>query len=137
MGGNGALRIELAGPTGAGLRFGDLGPEFLEANGWIGREEEKFEAFGEEALSKSGNPYYSWEASHMPLPDGFATRIVVNGVYLGLGTIETSKKGNPMRCDKGETRVTAETYLASAVLVRTRRGFWIKVHAHRKPGRRG
>ncbi len=130
------LRITLHTPSGRPIPCEDLGLDFMQANGLEGHPNEPFNVTVNAQTSKAGNAYYAWDLNGIPLPDGLITQIQVNGVALTEGLVGESKKGNPMRKDTGNIHVSDIPYLVSSHIVKTRKGYWVKVVAHKTSGRR-
>ena len=131
----GSLEIQFNTPNGRPIPASELGEAFVTAQPSKGPPEEAAVVKVEPQESKTGNMYYAWDLNGNSLPDGFATQLVVNGTPLKAGVVSESKTGNQMRQDEGEISITGIVYKASGLIVRTRRPYWVKVVAHKKPGR--
>lgn len=128
--------ISLTSPGGTPLLFEDLGPELSRELAGEADASGPVKISLTKMTSKAGNPYYQWDMNRFPLPDGFATKIVIAGVAIPFGPPATSKKGNQMCSGRADVQIGRDHYVASTLVVRTRTPYWLKVVLRIKPGRR-
>ena len=127
------MTVEFQTPNGAPILGRDFGQQFLLENELTSQAENPLVIRIDPQKSHAGNWFYSWDLNGVPLPDGFATSLVVNGEVLRPGVVGESKNGNAMRKDSGELVIAGTRYAATVLIVRTKRPYWIKVHAHKVP----
>lgn len=92
------ILVELLRSSGDALRLLDLGTAFLSANGMDAREADRpFRVAVSRKLSGAGNAYYDYSQNAVPLPDGLATYVRVEGAIVPMGKTRPSHKGYPTR----------------------------------------
>jgi len=131
-----AVSATLTSPSGRPLTYADLGDDFFRRLGPSESPDTPVRFELEAGQSKAGNTYYSWDLNGIPLPDGFATGVKLLGSDIPLSVPRESKNGNMMADGRANVMIHGELYVAHAVIVRTRKPYWVKVIAHVRPGRR-
>lgn len=133
-----SVLVEFLRPDGSAVTLADLGLDFLKEHGLpLTSVERPFRVEVEGKQSKAGNTYYSYEHSHVTLPDGLETKVRINGVLAEMGPEKESKAGNPTRAGKAELVIASIPYEAIVYLTKGARPYWIKVHVQKSPRNKG
>jgi hypothetical protein len=130
-----ALTVSFQTPNGTAILNRHLGQSFLDRMGLRAGLDEPFSATLQPQTTKNGRPLLSWDLNGIPLPDGFATVIAVNGQVIRGGMVQESRKGNMMRRDRGSLVVDNMSYSVVGTIVLTKRPYWVKVEARKKSSR--
>lgn len=130
--------LEFLSPSTEPVKLIDLGPDFLrDLNIQLESADRPFRVAIERKESKAGNAYYSYNQNAVPLPDKLGTLIRVEGVIVPLGRVQMSKSGHPMREGSADVVIGSILYTMTAYLSESRRPYFIKVIAHKKPDQTG
>jgi len=123
-------------PLGNPVLIGELEAGFLEKlslgpTSW----ERPLRVELEPKLSKKGNTFFDYQQV-IPLPDNLETHLTIDGVQLEPAEVGESQRGNPTRKHSGIVEIGATKYDVTAYVALTKKGCWVKVHAHlASPGR--
>jgi hypothetical protein len=130
--------VEFLRSSGEPVRLIDLGAEFLNANNVDHTEVNKpFRVAITKKASKAGNAFYDYFQNGVPLPDGLATFIRVEGAIVPMGKIRPSQKGYPTRDGVTKIVVGGLVYKVTAYITESRAPYYVKVIAHKQPDPNG
>lgn len=129
------ILVEFIRASGEEVRLIDLGADFLSDYKIEPDNLTKpFRIAVTKQPSRAGNAYYDYSQNAVPLPDGLATFIRVEGAIVPMGKIRPSKKGYPTREGTTQVIVAGTVYKVTAYLTESRSPYYIKVIAHKQPG---
>ncbi|MBA3708816.1 MAG: hypothetical protein H0W83_08375 [Planctomycetes bacterium] len=128
------ITLEFYRSNGDVARLIDMGLEFLKANAIDpSRHNNPFRVGIEKRPSKAGNMYFEYSQNALPLPDGLNTFIKIEGTVIPMGSTRPSGKGYPTREGQTTILVGSTVYMVTAYLTEGKVGYYVKVHAHKKP----
>ena len=113
----------------------ELGEEFLSYLGINSSEAGKpLKIAIEKKISQAGNAYYEYSQNNMPLPSGLNTYLRLENTIIPMGKTRPSKSSkNPTREGKTEIVVGNKIYKATSYITETKKPYFVKVVAHKKP----
>lgn len=130
------ITVEFLNASGTPVRLIDLGSAFLTANGITSVDPvSPFRVAVSKKISKAGNAFYDYSQSSIPLPDGLSSFIKVEGVVIPMGRTRPSQKGYPTREGSAQVIIGEVVYTVTAFITENRSSLWVKVIAHKTPGR--
>lgn len=117
-------------PHGSNVLIGELDSAFLSKTSlgptsW----ERPLKIELQPKLSKRGNVFFDYQQV-LPLPDCLETLLMVDQLTLDAAEIGKSQRGNPTRRHTGTVDVSGTKYDVTAFITLTKKGCWVKVHAH-------
>ncbi|MEK7466241.1 MAG: hypothetical protein AAB074_02400 [Planctomycetota bacterium] len=129
-----SITVEFLRADGSPVRLVDLGTAFLTSTGLASSNIQRpFRVAVEIKESKAGNAFYDYAQNGVPLPDGLATFIRIEGAIIPMSKTRPSQKGYPTREGQTDIIVGGLVYKVTAYLTEGRSPYWIKVLAHKKP----
>jgi hypothetical protein len=126
------LLIEYLRPGRLPLRLADLGLDFISSMGLpLANAGRPFRIQGEAASSHAGPPHYEYDHSMLPLPDGLATVLQVNGCVVNMSHEYASHLGHPARFGKARIPLHGDDYDVFVLITQERRLYRVRVHARK------
>lgn len=126
------LLIEYLRPGGLPLRLADLGLDFISSMGLpLANAGRPFRIQGEARSDHSGTPQYGYDHSLLPLPDGLATVLQVNGCVVRMSHEYASHLGHPARFGKARLRLHGDDYDVFVLITQEQRLYRVRVHARK------
>lgn len=130
------ILVEFIRASGEEIRLIDLGADFLSTYGIdLNNLNKPFRIAVAKKSSKAGNAFYDYSQNAVPLPDGLASFIRVEGAIVPMGKIRPSQKGYPTREGTTQIIVGGMVYKVTAYLTESRSPYYVKVIAHKQPER--
>lgn len=128
------ILVEFIRASGEEVRLIDLGTAFSSTfNVGQNNPNKPFRIAVTRRSSKAGNAFYDYAQNGVPLPDGLATYIRVEGAIVPMGKIRPSQKGYPTREGTTQIIVGGVVYKVTAYLTESRNPYFVKVIAHKQP----
>lgn len=129
--------VEFIRASGEEVRLIDLGADFLSTYKIDPSNPDKpFRIAAIKKSSKAGNAFYDYSQNSLPLPDGLATFIRVEGAIVPMGGIRPSQKGYPTREGTTQIIVGGTVYKVTAYITESRSPYYVKIIAHKQPDRK-
>jgi hypothetical protein len=111
----------------------DLDAQFLSSNGIVAPHPYvPFRVAIERKTSKAGNAFYEYSQNSVPLPDGLATYLKLEGAIVPMGQTRPSNSGYPTE-GSAQIVVGGVIYLVTAYVTESRSPYYVKVVAHKLP----
>jgi len=132
------LLLEFGSPTETPILYRELGDDWLDKEGIPSPMRQRpLRVAIEKKWSQAGNPFFSFEQTSLPLPDGLMTRLWLDNEEIPFGAVGKSKRrGNPQRSASFERELGGIAYDFTAFLTEGRSGYYVKLHGNKRPGGR-
>jgi len=128
--------VEFLRANGEPVLLSDLGVAFLATNNIAQNDANRpFRMSALKKTSKADNAYYDYSQNGVPLPDGLATFIRVEGTIIPMGRIRPSKNNYPTRDGEAQAMIGGTIYTVTVYLTESSSPFYVKVVAHKTPDR--